>query len=75
MYASRKCPMNKHVLIENAVNDINCRLNNLLADFEHCSSKITHIDISFIEGGGGWRAPTLASPPLRPPMILFCVQH
>ena len=32
------CPTNKHVLIDNAVNDLNCRLNNLLADFAHCSS-------------------------------------
>ena len=32
------CPMNKHGLIDNAVNDPNCRLNNLLADFAHCSS-------------------------------------
>ena len=32
------CPTNKHVLIDNAVNDLNCRLNNLLADFSHCSS-------------------------------------
>ena len=23
------CPTNKHVLIDNAVNDLNCRLNNL----------------------------------------------
>ena len=33
-------PMNKHVLIDNAVNDLNCMLNNLLADFAHCSSSI-----------------------------------
>ena len=26
------------MLIDNAVNDLNCRLNNLLADFAHCSS-------------------------------------
>ena len=32
------CPTNKHVLIDNVVNDFNCRLNNLLADFAHCSS-------------------------------------
>ena len=32
------CPTNKHVLIDNAVNDLNCRVNNLLADFAHCSS-------------------------------------
>ena len=32
------CPTNKHVLIDNAVNDLNCRLNILLADFAHCSS-------------------------------------
>ena len=36
------CPINKHdiVLIDNAVNDLNSRLNNLLADFAHCSSSI-----------------------------------
>ena len=38
------CPTNKHVLIDNAVNDLNCTcifqciLNNLLADFAYCSS-------------------------------------
>ena len=26
------------MLIDNDVNDLNCRLNNLLADFAHCSS-------------------------------------
>ena len=31
-------PMNIHVLIDNVVNDINCRLSNLLADFAHGSS-------------------------------------
>ena len=30
------CPMNKHVLIDNTVNDLNCRFNNVLADFAHC---------------------------------------
>ena len=34
------CPTNKHVLNDNAFNDLNCRLNNLLADFAHCSSSI-----------------------------------
>ena len=29
---NKLCPTNKHVLIDNAVNDLNCRLNNLLAD-------------------------------------------
>ena len=33
------CPTNKNVLPLNAVNDLNCRLNNLLADFSHCDSK------------------------------------
>ena len=31
------CPTN--VLPLNAVNYLNCRLNNLLADFSHCDSK------------------------------------
>ena len=35
---NKLCPTNKHVLIDNAVNDLNCRLNNLLTDFAHCSS-------------------------------------
>ena len=30
--------MNKHVSIDNAVTDLDCRRNNLLADFVHCSS-------------------------------------
>ena len=30
------CPTNKNVL---PLNDLNCRLNNLLADFSHCDSK------------------------------------
>ena len=32
------CPMNKHVLVDNAVNDLNCRLNNLLSEklFGYC---------------------------------------
>ena len=33
------CSTNKNVLPLNAVNDLNCRLNNLLADFSHCDSK------------------------------------
>ena len=33
------CPTNKNVLPLNAVTDINCRLNNLLADFSHYDSK------------------------------------
>ena len=33
------CPTNKNVLTLNAVNDLSCRLNNLLADFSHCDSK------------------------------------
>ena len=33
------CPINKNVLPLNAFNDLNCRLNNLLADFSHCDSK------------------------------------
>ena len=33
------CPTNKNVLPLNPVNDLNCRLNNLLADFSHCDSK------------------------------------
>ena len=33
------CPTNKNVLPLNAVNDLNCRLNNLLADFSHCDTK------------------------------------
>ena len=33
------CHTNKNVLPLNAVNDLNCRLNNLLADFSHCDSK------------------------------------
>ena len=28
----------KHILIGNAVEDLNCRLNCLLADFSHCDS-------------------------------------
>ena len=32
------CPMNKHVLIDDAVRDLNCRLNNIVADFAHCRS-------------------------------------
>ena len=28
----------KHLLIDNIINDLNCRLNTLLADFTHCSS-------------------------------------
>ena len=28
----------KHLLIDNTINDLNCRLNKLLADFTHCSS-------------------------------------
>ena len=30
------CPTNKNVLPLNAVNYLNCRLNNLLAEFSHC---------------------------------------
>ena len=33
------CPINKKVLPLNAVDDLNCRLNNLLADFSYCDSK------------------------------------
>ena len=33
------CHTNKTVLPLDAVNDLNCRLNNLLADFSHCDSK------------------------------------
>ena len=33
------CPTNKNVLPLNAVNDLNCSLNNLLADLSHCDSK------------------------------------
>ena len=32
------CSNNRNVLIGNAVSDLNCRLNNLLADFSHCDS-------------------------------------
>ena len=33
------CLTNKNVLPLNAVNDLNCRLNNSLTDFSHCDSK------------------------------------
>ena len=36
---NKLCATNKNVLPLNAVNDLNCRLNNLLADFSHCDSK------------------------------------
>ena len=32
------CTSDKHVMIDSAVKDLNCRLNNLLADFSHCNS-------------------------------------
>ena len=32
------CPLKNHVLIDNAVKDLNCRPNNLLADFAQYSS-------------------------------------
>ena len=41
------CPMSKHMLIDNAVNDLNCRLNNLLADFAHCSGIISTLSALF----------------------------
>ena len=31
------CP-HYNMLVDNAVNDLNCKLNNLLADFSHCNS-------------------------------------
>ena len=34
------CPTNKNVLPLNALNDLNCRLNNLLADFSHFASRL-----------------------------------
>ena len=40
------CPMNKHVLIDNANNDLNGRLNNLLSDFAHCSSSSSSSTLS-----------------------------
>ena len=33
------CSTNKNVLPLNVVNDLNCKLNNLLADFSYCDSK------------------------------------
>ena len=32
------CTSDKHVMIDSAVKDLNCRLNNLLADFSHCNN-------------------------------------
>ena len=32
------CTSDKHVMIDSAVKDLNCRLNTLLADFSHCNS-------------------------------------
>ena len=32
------CTSDKHVMVDSAVKDLNCRLNNLLADFSHCNS-------------------------------------
>ena len=32
------CASDNHVMIASAVKDLNCRLNNLLADFFHCNS-------------------------------------
>ena len=32
------CTSDKHVMIDSAVKDLNCRLNNLLAEFSHCNS-------------------------------------
>ena len=32
------CTNDKHVMIDSAVRDLNCRLNNLFPDFSHCNS-------------------------------------
>ena len=32
------CTSDKHVMIDSTVKDLNCRINNLLADFSHCNS-------------------------------------
>ena len=37
--AKKLCSTNKNVLPLNVVNDLNCKLNNLLDDFSHCDSK------------------------------------
>ena len=36
---NRLCLTNKNVLLLNNVNDLNCRLNNILADFSHRDSE------------------------------------
>ena len=32
------CTSDKHVIIDSAVKNLNCRFNNLFADFSHCNS-------------------------------------
>ena len=32
------CEYLYNILVDNAVNDLNCKLNNLLADFSHCNN-------------------------------------
>ena len=44
------CPTNKNVLPLNAVNDLNCRLNNFLADFSHCDSKTLSVECMNVYG-------------------------
>ena len=34
------CTSDKHVMIDSAVKDLSCKLNNLLADFFYCNSDI-----------------------------------
>ena len=43
------CPTNKNVLPLNAVNDLHCRLNNLLADFSHCDIVIVRLYLFYLE--------------------------
>ena len=42
-------PTNKNVLPLNAVNDLNCRLNNLVADYSHCDSKTVRPYLFYLE--------------------------
>ena len=40
---NKLCPSHYNILVDNAVNDLNCKLNNLLADFSHL-----HVHCNFI---------------------------
>ena len=40
---NKLCPSLYIILVDNAVNDLNCKLNNPLADFSHCNSSTLSI--------------------------------